>query len=242
MANQQQKATMRLRELILAGDFRPGEWLREQVVSELLGTSRTPARIAMQILEQEGLLQFFPNRGFCVAEFTMQQVSDAVDVRGTLEGMACALLAQQDLPANVLDDLQKNIERGRAIVDARDFGTHHTVEWSAVNGEFHRRIVEASRNKALAASLAINDRIPLAAASAVTLFSHQIELGLPMFRTAQTDHEEILDAILDRDSARAEHLMREHARRSRNNKVIFIQEMKSRQLLESVPGGNLLVG
>ena len=60
LKTRQQTATLRLRELVLSGHYAPGEWLREQSVSRQLGTSRTPARIAMQILEQEGLLRFYP--------------------------------------------------------------------------------------------------------------------------------------------------------------------------------------
>jgi len=68
------------------------------------------------------------------------------------------------------------------------------------------------------------------------------DLGLPLLRAAQKDHEEIFDAIVDRDSGRAEHLMRDHARRSRNNKLSFLRDIKSSCVFEEVPGSILVVG
>lgn len=241
MANQQQKATLRLRELILAGDFAPGEWLREHMVSKKLGTSRTPARIAMQILEQEGLLRFYPNRGFCVERFTLQQIADAVDVRGTLEAMACRLVAQNGLSKETEEALRECVARGRELVGGSGFGEEHTQKWSGFNRDFHDRIVRAAGNEALSTSIEYNNRIPLASAGAITFFSQRADLGLPMLREAQRDHEQILDAIVDRDSGRAEYLMREHGRRSRENKLMFMNDVKSRAILDTMPGSKLII-
>jgi DNA-binding GntR family transcriptional regulator len=53
-----------------------------------LGVSRTPLCIALGELEKEGLLERLPTRGFKRREFPMEQVANAIDVRGVLEGMA----------------------------------------------------------------------------------------------------------------------------------------------------------
>lgn len=241
MATQQQKATIKLRELILSGKFGPGDWLREQTVSEQLGTSRTPARIAMQILEQEGLLQFHPNRGFCVEKFTLQQISDAVDLRGLLEGLACQLVARSGLPKQVKDELNSCVARGQEIIERGSFETEDAGIWAELNHEFHQKIVDASNNETLIATLAFNNRIPLASAGAIFFFSQRADLAIPMLRDAQRDHEEILNAISARDSGRAEHLMREHARRSRNNKILFLRDIRTSQFFENIPGSKLVV-
>ncbi len=240
MATRQETATLRLRELILSGDYAPGEWLREKSVAEKLGISRTPARISMQILEQEGLLKFFPNRGFRVTGFSLQQVTDAVDVRGTLEGMACRLVARNGLSAQYRRKLEECIELGRRIVSGSRLEEADTQKWSHLNREFHDTIVMLSQNHSIQETLTHNNRIPLASAGAITFFTHRADLALPLLKEAQKDHEEIFDALTARDSGRAEHLMREHARRSRDNKLFFLQDIKSNPILEGVPGSKLV--
>ncbi len=241
MATQQEKATLKLRELILGGDFAPGAWLRETAVALQLGTSRTPARIAMQILEQEGLLGFIPNRGFRVEKFTVQQVSDAVDVRGTLEGMACRLAARRGLAPALTETLQSCLTRGREILRGASFDEADTQIWADMNRTFHDGVVEAAANEALAANIAFNNRIPLASAAAITFYSYRADLGLSLLREAQRDHEEIFAAICDGESDRAESLMREHARRSRDNKLRFLRDVRSSQIFDSIPGSKLVV-
>ena len=241
MTTRQQIATTQLRELVLSGEFAPGDWLREQTVSERLGTSRTPARIALQILEQEGLLQFHPNRGFCVEQFTLRQISDAVDLRGVLEGMACELVAKSGLSKPSTSDLGRCVKKGRKIVESGTFGPEDADNWATLNREFHQLIVDASKNDALISTLAFNDRIPLASAGAIFFYSQNFDLAIPMLRESQRDHEGILEAIVARDSGRVGHLMREHARSSRNNKIHFLRDIKSDKILDSIPGSKLVV-
>src|SRR5919109_4360817 len=88
MASRIATVTARLRDMILAGELTPGERLIEIPFAQRLGVSRTPLRIALGELEKEGLLERLPTRGFKVREFPMEQVANAIDVRGVLEGMA----------------------------------------------------------------------------------------------------------------------------------------------------------
>ena len=69
------KATQTLRGLILNGDLAPGERLSEADMVERLGVSRTPARMAMIRLQEEGLLEEIPSSGgFCVRGYTEDEV------------------------------------------------------------------------------------------------------------------------------------------------------------------------
>src|SRR3546814_3090978 len=51
------------------------------------------------------LLERLPSRGFRVRAFTVDEIADAVDVRGVLEGMAVRLLAERGAPPEVLDQI-----------------------------------------------------------------------------------------------------------------------------------------
>ena len=90
----QLKAQLRLREMILAGDLPGGARIAELSIVEKLGFSRTPIRAALMRLEQEGLLDALPNGGYAVKTFSEREVSDAIELRGTLEGLSARLAAE----------------------------------------------------------------------------------------------------------------------------------------------------
>ena len=73
-------------------------------------------------------------------------------------------------------------------------------------------------NKALSAALEHVAKAPLASAAALSLGGTLPALELAFLQRAQQDHEDILAALQAHEGARAEALMREHARRSRDNK------------------------
>src|SRR6187431_2190456 len=86
-ASQAVKAQLRLREMILAGELPSGTRIAELAIVEKLGVSRTPIRAALMRLEQEGLLQALPNGGYAVRTFSEGDVADAIELRGTVEGL-----------------------------------------------------------------------------------------------------------------------------------------------------------
>src|SRR5215472_10924352 len=88
------RALLMLRELLLKGEFRPGERLSELQLVPRLGVSRTPIRSALDRLAHEGLLEETPSGRFLVREFTLADVWDAIELRGVLEGTAARLAAE----------------------------------------------------------------------------------------------------------------------------------------------------
>ena len=65
-----------VRELIISGLARPGEFLRVERIAEEVGVSNTPVREGLLALRSEGFVQFVPRRGFVVAPFTRDDVTD----------------------------------------------------------------------------------------------------------------------------------------------------------------------
>src|SRR5919106_389653 len=89
--SQTTKATLGIRELVLDGELAPGERVPEVGLSERLGISRTPLRIALTTLAHEGLLEPLSGGGFIVRSFTRTDIADAIELRGVLEGTAARL-------------------------------------------------------------------------------------------------------------------------------------------------------
>src|SRR5215831_7980147 len=93
--SQTTKATLGLRELVFSGEIAPGDRLPEVELAERLGVSRTPLRMALQTLAHEGLLEALSGGGFVVRAFSRSDVSDAIELRGVLEGTAARFAAER---------------------------------------------------------------------------------------------------------------------------------------------------
>src|ERR1700730_17811078 len=94
-SSQTGRTVLNLREMLLRGDYQPGERLSELPLVARLGVSRTPIRLALDRLANEGLLEVWPTGGFVVRAFTLTDVYDAIEVRGVLEGAAARLAAER---------------------------------------------------------------------------------------------------------------------------------------------------
>jgi len=81
--------------MILAAELPGGARIAELTLVDKLGVSRTPIRTALMKLEQEGLLESLAHGGYAVRTFTEHDVSDAIELRGTLEGLAARLAAER---------------------------------------------------------------------------------------------------------------------------------------------------
>lgn len=229
-----------LRDMIVAGELRPGERVIELEFAAQLGVSRTPLRIALGELEKEGLLERLPSRGFRVRAYSVDDIADAVDVRGVLEGMAARLLAERGASAEVLKRLGGAVAEGHALLRPAMDNPRAKVDghaWSEINHRFHAALVEAADNRALASALEHNNKTPLSGPAALTLPKAPSVIETAFLLRAQADHEDLLQAIVKREAARAENLMREHAYRSRDNKRVLlarIRENRSAELLHAI--------
>ena len=109
------RALLRLRELILSGEFAAGERMSELPLVERLGVSRTPLRLALAELEHEGLLRGLAGGGYVVREFTMADIRDAIELRGVLEGTAARFAVERGAtPARPEGAARRSTTRSRS--------------------------------------------------------------------------------------------------------------------------------
>jgi len=77
-----------MRGAIFRGERTPGEQLREAELSESLGVSRGTVREALQVLHEEGIVEYFPHRGMFVRRLTPRIAKELYTFRALLEPYA----------------------------------------------------------------------------------------------------------------------------------------------------------
>src|SRR5262249_43902956 len=116
--------------MILRGELEPGQRLGEEALAERLGGSRTPIRQALPALAREGLLSAAGRRGYVVRSFSPQDVLDAIETRGVLEGLAARRIAERGADAAFLEKLRNCLAEGDVIVAKRRFESADEARYS----------------------------------------------------------------------------------------------------------------
>ncbi|WBY02551.1 GntR family transcriptional regulator [Ramlibacter tataouinensis] len=216
-ASQAVKAQLRLRELILSGELPGGSRIAELAIVERLGVSRTPIRAALMRLEQEGLLEALPNGGYAVRTFSERDVADAIELRGTLEGLAARLAAERGAPAVVLAEAGECLAGIDAVLAQPALDDEAFSRYVALNQRFHALLAEAAGSPVLARELERVVSLPFASPSGFVVVQANSAQARDMLIVAQDQHRQVLEAIGQREGARAEAIMREHSRLAQRN-------------------------
>ncbi|HTR35853.1 MAG TPA: TetR family transcriptional regulator [Bryobacteraceae bacterium] len=200
-----------VREMILRGELVSGKAIEEIELSRKLGASRPIVRAALERLHDEGLAEELPTGGYTPRVLTRQDIADAIEARGALEGLAAALAARRVTDPAELDPARRI--QGELVEATASFGltVSPTVEQMAGFGElnlaFHQALIALAKSPMLRLSL---DRVQSIAFASPAAVVTPAEPG--GYSRAIREHEEILQAIQTGDALRAEKLVREHAR------------------------------
>jgi len=207
------KATFGLRGLITSGRLRPGERVSELMIASSLGVSRTPARSALMQLKQEGLLEELPSGGFVVREFAEADVFDAIEVRGTLEGLAARFAAERGASPSMLAEMEKCILELDEVVPKLGTAAGSMADFIRLNDRFHDLIVACGKSTMIQRSLECVLNLPFAGRRAfVDARAPKLHDLHKTLIAGQAQHHDILDAIRNREGTRAQALTLEHAR------------------------------
>ena len=86
---------MSLRKAILTGKLKPGDRLTEVKLGKLLGTSRTPIREAIRLLEEDGLVTIVAGSGARVSRMTVEDLQEVMEIRSALEQLSAGLASER---------------------------------------------------------------------------------------------------------------------------------------------------
>lgn len=190
-----EKVAMHLREQIVSGQLKEGDFLRIESIAKALGVSPTPVREGLLLLKSEALVRLMPRRGFRVCSFSKQDLLDLFWAQATI-GAELAARAATQMPTeqmNQLDALQVEYEIAIRNNDEKQI--------ARLGHQFHRTINLASDSQRLAYLLgSLTRQLP-------NRFYASIEGHLS---TTVQYHPIILGAIKLRDPVAASSLMFRH--------------------------------
>lgn len=216
------EVTSRLRELIVEGLVPPGARLNERVLCQQLQVSRTPLREALKVLAAEGLVELLPNRGAIVTPISVAEIDHVFEVLGPLEGLSGELACARISDAQLAEIRALHFEMLR----------HHSrgdrAQYFRCNQAIHEAIAGAAANPILQASYgALNARVRRA--------RYFANVSQERWDKAVAEHQQILDALEQRDSERLRRLLEAHLRNKRDVVVAAMETRTRADDADAVP-------
>lgn len=185
---------------ILTGKLAPGEPLVERTIAERFGLSRTPIREVLFRLQNEHLVDMFPNQGVFVRKLTPRDVRELFELRHALEPLAARLAALNRPDAAVADMLSRFPEPGQQeALDIEELGV--------LGRSVHDELVNWSGNELLGVMYTTIRKH-------TQLVRSMTRTHITIERLSLAEHRAILLAVKDRKADKAHELMGGHLRRS----------------------------
>lgn len=201
-----------LRNSILNGELKPGERLMEVQLAQKLGVSRTPVREAIRKLELEGLVVMIARKGAYVADLSVKDILDVIEVRSVLEGLAAALAAER-MSEEELKELKSISEDFRKCFERKD--TQGLIE---ADKKFHDCILKSTNNpKLIQINQGLQEQIHR---FRVIYFSEYTQAKYLLM-----EHDQILQGIIDKNPVYAKKIATVHVEHIGNN-ILEIDNIK----------------
>jgi len=213
-----------LRDLVLNGEFKPGDRLNETVIAAKLGVSRSPIREALKVLESENLVINLGQKGTFVKDLSEKEVRDIYSVLCLISEAAIREAIER------FDEKKEKELRQLMRQQERIFKSSDPKKVFLGARRFHAFIVEASENDLLKRLYdfvqAQEHRCRYAA----------IALGGEELAEAKREHMAMAEALLSRDASKAEALTRAHLQKGlvRGLKGLSILAKKEHESTDTV--------
>lgn len=204
MSKSSDLAYQKIKEEIKRGHLAPGEQLKEEKLAALCQVSRTPVREALRRLESELIVKRASTGRVFVINWSEAEIKEIFFLRAMLEGYA-AELATKEISNKDINRLKACNAAIRAAIDENP---HPNVEsFVESNWQFHSVIVNASSSERLKLLIFRLVEQPILHRTALSYDHKSMETSLH-------EHEELVRAIMKRDSVWAREIMSSHIRRA----------------------------
>ncbi len=175
----------------------PESRLAEERYARACGVSRSPVRLALRRLEQEGVVTIAPGKGATVRSPSAEEVRQVLELRREIEGFIAAAAAPQTAPADVAR-LREIVARERQHFESGDRAGLLREVFA-----FHTSVGEIARYPLAAKFL----RELLMRSNVYHLFFDSVAFESPKIAE---QHAKLVDALAAGDVERSRELAREH--------------------------------
>jgi DNA-binding GntR family transcriptional regulator len=193
-------AYLRLREQIIRVELPPGTLLRDDELTQRLGTGRTPVREALQRLQRDGFVTVLPRRGTLVSEINITDLAAIYEVRTRLESWASRLAAERVTEADRAE--ARGLSEELAAVAGDDHEALLTLD-----RRVHRFVYRAAKNPFLAETL---DQYHNLSLRILHVAMKRFPALTPRLEDVVHEQRTVLDAIVRGDGDAAERVAIAH--------------------------------
>lgn len=190
-----------LRRAIMEGDLKPGERLMEIQLAQRLGVSRTPVREAIRKLELEGLVIMVARKGAYVADLSLNDVLDVLEVRASLEGLGAWLAAQK------MTEEERILLKNKALDFERSVLAGDKEKMIEADAHMHEIIFKASGNKSLQSLVdSLREQVQRFRVTYITTTQNPADIV--------GEHKLLVDAIVSQDAAASREAAESHIKKA----------------------------
>ncbi len=132
-----------IRHNIVNGIFKPGDWLRQDLLSSSMGVSATPIRQALERLIAEGVVERIPNRGVRVVQVKKDEIAEVYAIRLIIEPIIYRL-ATIYITDSEIDELKALVRKAEKMVTLDEM-----VSRREINRQFHFMICDKCQHPTL---------------------------------------------------------------------------------------------
>ena len=150
-------------------------------------------------------------------------MADAIELRGTLEGLAARLAAERGVRPVLLQEAGACLDQIDQLLGSSGLDDEDFSGYVRLNARFHKLLSEMADSAVLAREIERASSLPFASASGFVGLQASKPDARDLLVVAQHQHRQVLQAIAQREAGRAEALMREHSRIARQNLALALQ-------------------
>jgi DNA-binding GntR family transcriptional regulator len=192
-----------LHRRIIAGDYQPGEWLRQEEIASQLGVSQTPVREALELLVSAGLAERVPYQGVRVLRPGPEEILDAYAMRLLME-ISAARAAAAEIDEQQARELSAIVDEMGGLDSLDDLSRLREL-----NRSLHLGIAGASGNPLLArmCEMAANAFPDWMLYEAMFRFPERMQTSL---QQEHQEHRALVDALAAQDGEEAARIAGQH--------------------------------
>ncbi|MEW6663067.1 MAG: GntR family transcriptional regulator [Bacillota bacterium] len=199
-SNLAQTAYVQIKEAIIYAKFKPGDYLSENMLADVLEMSRTPVREALKELANENLVEIVPGRGACVKEISLKDIKEIYELRKVLE-----CLAAESAVSNITDTEIEELENAWLSIQSK-VQQKEQVEWEIVSrcdNKLHNLLIDKCNNSHLKNFMSVLNQ---------QIFRYQLLTAQTLGDVENTiqQHLEIISLLKERNTEQLLPLLRQH--------------------------------